>query len=50
MHDQFYKKSYNLVIPAKAGIQWRALHADIGFGWIPCQARNDEIDTFTYRN
>ena len=35
MGDQFYKKSYNLVIPAQAGIQWRAKHADIGFGWIP---------------
>jgi hypothetical protein len=32
------------VIPAKAGIQWRAKLAAIGYScWIPGQARNDGI-------
>jgi hypothetical protein len=33
------------VMPAKAGIQWRAKRADVCYCWIPGQARNDETDT-----
>ena len=33
------------VIAAKAGIQWRAVRADVGYGWIPGQARNDSCGT-----
>jgi hypothetical protein len=31
------------VIPAKAGIQWRARRADTCFCWIPDQVRNDVV-------
>jgi hypothetical protein len=36
----------SVVIPAQAGIQWRARRADIDCCWIPGQVRNDECDIY----
>ncbi|MBK9159976.1 MAG: hypothetical protein IPM27_00135 [Nitrosomonadales bacterium] len=39
------RHQYSNVMPANAGIQWRANRANIYYRWIPGQARNDEADT-----